>query len=274
VAAAGAAPGALTGVRCPGALVALSAIALTGACGTAQQTATSAPPAASTRPSPGTPATTAPAATRDLAAYFRAAARLDARLRSAAVRINADISSAGTHFRPATMAAVKAADPASAGRLIPAGLTHPLLGAAILVQSDLVSRWYAFRPVLEGPTGVPSQDRERLHTCFAAGAPAAARFAADLAAARTLASESPPARHVEPASHAAAAVPLELALVDEANGGCDSCGGQIAERLPPIRWQHHAGADGMPPFDGMVGGILFRAQYHAGTGWDVFLNAC
>lgn len=266
----------MTSIRYRTLLVAFFGIALTAACGSAQNATTSStPPAAATQPTstPSTPIPT-PVATRDLAAYFRAAARVDARLRTAAARINADIGPSGAHFRPATVAAVKAADPASAGRLIPAGLTHRLLGAVILVQSDLVSRWYAFRPVLEGPTGVPRQDRERLHTCFAGGATAAARFAADLVAARTLAADSPPARRVAPASHVAAAVPLELALVDEANGGCDSCGGQIATTLRPIRWGHYAGADGMAPFDGMIGGVLFRAHYDAGSGWHVFLNAC
>jgi hypothetical protein len=257
----------------------LAALALAAGCGggtatTATLSVASSVPA--TQPSTSTPTTTAPApsATHDLAAYFRAAARMDGRLRAAAVLINRDIGSGTADFGPDTVAAVKAADPTSAGRLIPAGLTGGLLHTVILVQSDLASRWYAFRPVVEPPTGVPSQDRERLHDCLANGAPAAARFASDLAAARRIAAASPPARRVAPASHAAAKVPLQLALVAIANGGCESCGGHLALTMPRIRWHRHVAAEGLPPFDGTIGRIFFYAHYAGGTGWHVRLNAC
>jgi hypothetical protein len=262
------------------AIVVLATLAVAAGCGGAATGTTPAPstssPAPATQPSTSVPTTTVepPSATRDLAAYFRAAARVDAKLRAAAVLINGDIGPGGADFGPATVDAVKAADPTSAGRLIPAGMNGKLLQAVILVQSDLVSRWYAFRPVLEPSTGVASQDRERLHDCLANGAPAAARFAADLAAARGTAAASPPARRVAPSSHAAAKVPLQLAFMTVANGGCESCGGQLAVTLPTIRWQHHPAAEGMPSFDGTIGGILFRARYHSGAGWHVRLNAC
>jgi len=263
------------------AIVVLAILAVAAGCGGAATGTTPAPstssPAPATQPSSTSMATTTvepPSATRDLAAYLRAAARVDTRLRAAAVLINADIGPGGADFGPATVDAVKAADPTSAGRLIPAGLNGKLLHAVILVQSDLVSRWYAFRPVLEPSTGVASQDRERLHDCLANGAPAAARFAADLAAARATAAASPPARRVAPSSHAAAKVPLQLAFMTTANGGCESCGGQLAVTLPTIDWHHHRAAEGMPSFDGTIGGILFRARYHTGAGWHVLLNAC
>jgi hypothetical protein len=186
------------------------AVAIAAGCGAAGTGGST--PGASSAPSSSTPTTTtttAPTAADDLAASFTAAAKVDARLHAAATLINGDIGQTESDFGADTVAAVKAADPAPAAAKIPAGLKPSLLSAVILVQSDLVSRWYAFRPVLEGSTGVASQDRERLMTCLEGGARAAARFDADLAAVRSLASAAPPETRAAPASHAAA----ELAVL-------------------------------------------------------------
>lgn len=76
-----------------------------------------------------------------------------------------------------------------------------------------------------------------------------------------------------PASHAAAELAVLLNSVDLANGGCDSCGGQIATTVPAIRWRTIANPYG-DPWDGTIANIPFSAKYHAAMGWQVRLNAC
>ena len=44
--------------------------------------------------------------------------------------------------------------------------------------------------------------------------------------------------------------------------------------LPAIRWYQHAATQRLPPFDGSIGRILFRAHSTLGVGWHVDLNAC
>ena len=233
------------------------------------------PTAASSQPPPSVSTPTAPASTAadGLRRFFASAAAADRRLHAVAMLINGGIGSAGVGFPPATVAAVKAAQPVASAAAIPAGLRPRLLRAVMLVQSDLASRWYAFGPVTEGLRGPPAYERDRVLDCLANGAPAAARFAADLAAARSLAASLPPIQAAAPGSRAAAEVAIRLEFIAKADGGCDSCGGYLATSPPQIVWRHIPNAYGAP-FDGTAGGIPFRASYRAGTGWSVFLNAC
>jgi hypothetical protein len=221
------------------------------------------------------PTTTAPRRTAadDLARFFAQAAGIDQKLHAAALLINGGIGMTSVQFNQATVDAVAAADPAPSAAAIPAGMTPDLLRAVILVQSDLASRWYAFDPVLRGPEGPPAQERTRVLTCLANGARAAGRFDADLAAARALAAVSAPVRIARPASHAAAEVAIRLAFVDEANAGCDSCGGSVAAEPPAIVWRQIANPYS-GHWDGTAGRIPFRASYRPGRGWKVELNAC
>jgi hypothetical protein len=223
------------------------------------------------------PATTAAPPRRtaadELARYFAQARRADARIHAAATAINGDIGAAGPlQFSEATKNAVKAADPWRAASDIPAGLKPDLMWAVLRVQNDLESRWYAFRPVVYGSASSPGEARHDLLRCFGGGAPAAARFGSDLAAARSLAAASPPVTRVLPASRRAADLAIRLQLIVLANGGCDSCGGYLFGHLPPVRWytSHVAGIT----FDGTAGAIPFTARYHAASGWEIRLNAC
>jgi hypothetical protein len=233
------------------------------------------PTVASSRPATSPPATTVarPTAARALHRFFAAAVRVDRRLHAAAILINGGVGSTSVHFPQATIDAIEAADPAASAATIPAGMRPDLLRAVVLVQSDLASRWYAFQPIREGLYGPPAYERGRVLACLANGAPAARRFRADLATARTLARSLPPVAVAPRDSRAAAEVAIRLAFIDKADGGCDSCGGYLATDPPQIVWRHIANAFGRP-WDGTVGRILFRAGYRAGTGWAVVLNAC
>lgn len=262
-------------------LAILVIVATVGAgCGQAAKTGDGSVPAgstATTQPTtaPTAPATTAPRTTAaDGLAHYLSAARLaDARIYHAAVLINGDIGATGTPtFSQATKDAVTAADPLPAAATIPAGLRPNLMWAVLRVQNDLEARWYAFRPVTEGIFSAPGEARSDLMRCLSGGAPAAARFPSDLRAARRLAATLPPIRHVATRSRTAANLAIRLKTIVLANSGCDSCGGYLFPKLPAVVWRPYTVAGSS--FDGTVGRIPFRARYHTGTGWDVFLNAC
>jgi hypothetical protein len=264
----------------PGAMLAVAVIVATAAagCGQAAKTGGGSTPAGST----GTtaPTTIAPPTTQarktaadGLAGYFAAARLADARIHHAAALINAEIGAAGAPgFSQATKDAVAAADPLAAAAAIPAGLRPDLMWAVLRVQNDLESRWYAFRPGTDGVLSPPGDERSDLMRCLGLGAPAAARFPADLRAARRLAATLPPVRHVPARSRAAANLAVRLRLIVLANSGCENCGGYLYARLPRVVWRPSTAGD--TTFDGTADGILFQARYHPGSGWDVLLNAC
>lgn len=259
----------------PDAVLAVAAVVATVAagCGQTAKAPGGSVTAGSTQPPPATtPATgPAPTAAAGLGRYFSAARHADAAIHHAAVLINAEVGVSGVpRFSQATKAAVAAADPLPAAAAIPAGLRPNLMWAVLRVQNDLEARWYAFKPVLSGPRG--PEDRSYLMICLGGGAPAAARFPADLRAARRLAATLPPVRHVAARSRAAANLAIRLRLIVLANSGCDSCGGYLFNRLPAVVWRPVTA--GATRFDGTAGRIPFRARYDPGSGWDVLLNAC
>jgi hypothetical protein len=247
--------------------------------------ATTGPPA--TTP-PGTPPVTttpsAPAARRSAAGQLRgfvAAARtVDARLRRAAERINAGVTATTVTVTPATVAAVEAADPAIAGRKLPAGMNRELLRRALLVYSDLRSRRMAMAPVtwvgggtvvLPRQGAVPSgASAAEILAALRNGHPAAVHFESDLAALQSLAARSRAFTPAENTSRAAAEVDVRIAYIDGANGGCMSTGGQRFVGLVPLTW--HTTTNG--EWTGTVNGVGFRTVYRYGGWWRVWLDAC
>lgn len=231
------------------------------------------PPPASTRPVPP-----GPTAAGQLAAFVAAAEHADSQLRHAAALVNADIGAASMRFTPATMAAVRGLDYTAPGAAIPAGLPAGLLEDVMVVCGDLASRDGAFNGVrIFGSSGrelpIGGQDARDLLRGLRNGAPAAARFGADLAAVRTLARQTPPVRIAPPDSRAAAEVAVRLDSLGRRNHCSYDFGGWAPAALEPLTWQpaadQHAGH-----YAGTIGGIRFQADYAAGHGWSVTIYAC
>jgi hypothetical protein len=239
-------------------------------------------PSATPTPSPAsgegrgspTPTTASPRPSRgaadELEPFFAQARLADGRLRAAAALVNADLGArSSVRFREATVAAARAAKPTAAARAIPGGLPPRLLGAVLLVYSDLADRSAALNQV-----GFES-DGASLLECLRNGRGPAARFAADLAAAQKLAAASGAFDPAPPGSRTVAEVALQVWYVDGFYNGCGGCGGQLLTRPQTIVWKAEpAVAPGSPPTDGTIGGVRFWARYQAGRGWDVGLMAC
>jgi hypothetical protein len=248
----------------------------------------SSPAPASTSPAPATtspaPAATSPAsppsasAAAQLAGFFAAAQVADAQLRHTAALVNKGIGTTSMSFSPAALAAVKALDAAPVARTIPAGLPAELLRRVLLVYSDLESRTASLGSIWKsgyssGVLPISGQQGSYIHGCLGNGAPAAARFGADLAAVRALAGAIPPVTVAAPDSRAAAELAVRIAFINGWNSGCDSCGGGVSTTLATIIWQReYQPAAGYS--DGTINGVRFRVDYHAGTGWQAMLFAC
>jgi len=262
--------------------MALAAVALVAtACGAGPSGSTRPTPSSSTGPpaSSTTTTTTRPSALGDLAPYFADAVLLDHKLKAAARAVDGAVGSHDITVDASTRAAIGAADPASAARLIPAGLSPPVLLTVLTVQSDLVSRYFAMRGFLSpgAPATIPiaSDAGSYALTCLGSGTQAASLFPTDLAAAETSAATAPPAVAVDPSSHTAADLAIWLHQIEGQNSGCQNCGGARFTTLDPITW--HAVAPLTPggtSWDGDVGGGLFTARYSAGQGWTIETNAC
>ena len=261
-------------------LVTIIAVSL-AACGHATQGGGA--PATSSRPAASSPATArtttppAPSATSQLAAFFAAAELADSQLRHAAVLVNADIGTTSMRFTPATLAAVRALGNATVARAIPAGLPPELLRETLVVYGDLSSRVAAFGGVRwygyagrELPIG--GQDAKNVLRGLHNGAPAAARFDADLAAVRALARQTPPLAIAAPDSRAAAELALRLYSIDKRNGCSAEFGGYAPTQLETVTWlpgsDQHA-----RHYEGTIGGGRFQADYTA-HGWQISINAC
>jgi len=236
-------------------------------------------PAPATEASPGAPATTSPpraTAADQLTGFFAAAAAADVRLKHAAVLVNSGIGSTTMSFPPATRAALDQLDTTAAARAIPGGMPAELLRRVLLVYSDLESRTCAFNGILRqthSTVPVNSEEGREILSCLHNGAPAAARFGADLAAARSLAQATQPLAVAAADSRAAAEVAIRIAAINGVNSGCDSCGGFVSTSLWPISWQPaYDPVSGRS--DGTINGVRFRADYRAGHGWQVVLWAC
>ena len=219
--------------------------------------------------------TRAPSAADDLAAYFAAAETTDQALAAAARKINAGVGADRLSFDQATVDAVAAADPNPTAKLIPTGLDPALLRAVLLVQSELTARFFAMRRVRVGTFPKNEFEAKDVLMCLGLGANPAAKFEADLAAAEGLAASLPPATPAAADSLPASELAIRLADILLRNSGCDSCGGAVITELAPIRWgQQPPPAPGVPPWDGDIGGIPFRAGFTAEAGWRIELNAC
>lgn len=228
--------------------------------------------APSTQPPTAVPPTTTqtgPSAYDQIAGFARAAQELDAQLRQAARLINA----AGPPWRlpnAGLNASVHAADLHKVSRSIPSGFGGELLRRTVLVYSDLASRRFAMR-WFEGEGGPWAASdplsQSGLRTGLAQGAPAAARFATDLAGLVRVAHSSPPVTPTGPTSRDAADLLLLIQLTNTVNGGCESTGGTVFEQLPPIQWRARG------DLSGTVGMIGFTAKVVNGS-WQIALNAC
>ncbi len=271
--------------------VLLSSCLMTGmllvACGNQSQSPSASTPSTSPSTSSTTTVTTTrlpPSAASDLATYFSMAAELDRRLKAAAVSANSGIGTAQISISQSTLAAIAAADSSQAAGLIPAGLTSEVLLRVLTVQSDLESRYFAFRgfifaqgqPGFPGAIPISGDTGHYLMECLGNGAQSAASFPADLAAARSAATHAPPASKVAPSSRHAADLAIWLQLTLGPNSGCMECGGYRFTSLPPITWTYVGPSQpGSPYWDGHVAnGPLFRAKYSAAKGWTIEVNAC
>ncbi len=234
-------------------------------------------PARSPVPAPAHPVPPRPSAAGQLAGFFAAAATASDQLKRAAVLVNQGMGKSTLNFSPQALAAVKALDTTAAARAIPAGLPPELLRQVLLVYSDLVSRHLALDRIWfyrsDYPMPRSASDAEYLYRCMGNGAPAAARFAADLSSARALAARTPPVTPPAPDSRPAAELAVRIYDIGLRNSGCGSCGGYVSTTLARVVWE----AENQPVIgqsDGYVNGVRFRVTYHAGRGWDVMLWAC
>lgn len=221
-----------------------------------------------------TTTTRAPSAADSLAAYFGAAEATSHALAAAARKINEGVGRDRLSFDQATVDAVAAADPAPAAKLIPAGLDPALLQAVLLTQSELTSRYFAMRRVRTGTFPTNELEAKDVLLCLGLGANPAARFAADLAAAKALAGSLPLATPIAADSRPAAELAIRLQDLLLRNSGCDSCGGSVVTELTPIVWAQQPSWSGDLAWDGNIGGIAFRAIYAPTDGWRIELNAC
>lgn len=221
-----------------------------------------------------TTTTAAPTAATQLVVFFARAQEVDVRLRAAARAINGGIGQTAVTFDQRILDAVHAADPKLATNAIPAGMNERLLRSVLLVTSDLISRRAAYNRVWVRTFARDGDEAKDLMTCLGAGAEAAARFNADLAAARSLAQRTNPFTLAAPASRAAeeVAVRVEDILLD--NAGCDSCGGARLTDWPTINWQQFYSPVAMRTADGKIRDIGFSATYAPGTRWKIVLFAC
>lgn len=169
-------------------------------------------------------------------------------------------------------------DLAPVASALPAGLPAGMLRGVLVVFGDLSSRSGALNGVRvygssgrELPIGGPEAQSvlRGLHN----GAPAAARFSGDLAAACTLAQQTPPVTIAAPDTRAALELALRLQSVSLRNDCSEEFGGYAPASLEPIVWQ--SGTDQHSShYQGLVGGIRFTADYTVRHGWTIMLYAC
>jgi hypothetical protein len=267
-------------------LMAAVALLATG-CGRPGDTATepASPPGASTSTETTTPTTAAsvpPSSPRSsaadqLAGFLSGAQDMDRQLRDTAALINTGVGTRTMKFDAKTLAAINAIDPRTLVKAIPGGLPADLQNKVYLVFSELAARRYAFKPILETEPGQPiardSPNGKDVLDGLSHGAAPAARFAADLAATRSLARSAPPVTVAAPGSRASAEVAVHTTYILVRNSGCGTSGGWIQTTPVRITWTPgDTGAWGRS--DGTIGGIPFRATYEPGKGWRVELNAC
>ena len=208
-----------------------------------------------------------------LAPFFTAVTDIDARLQTAAAAVNAGIGDEQVTVDQATVDLVDAAAPWPAAEAVPAGLDPATEQAVLLVYSDLVSRWGALRggDCLQVGT-VP---RNSLNAdCFVRGHEAKVRMPGDVEAARAAAASSVIGTP-DPGSPEAAEVLLRIEYINKANLGCGTMGGYIATDPVLVEWAGEPSGDPtLPPTDGKVNGVRFRAAFDETAGWSIELLAC
>jgi hypothetical protein len=241
---------------------------------------TSSPVAPATGSSATSPSASGTTEAARLGAFFAAAGRADAQLRTAADRINAAISPTTIVIDAATVAAVKAVDVEAVARAVPAGLPSTLTQQVLEVYADLSSRQAAFQRVLEDASQSPlprnSDVGKDLIRCLGNGSAPARFFAGDLAAVRSTASGMPALTPAAPTSRAAAELALRLHAISLPNNCAEECGGYAPRPIPLYQfvWGKVHLAPGSD-WDGHYGDTgLFTARYVTGQGWQIAVNAC
>jgi len=174
---------------------------------TNEQVSTESTEAATTSTEATTASTTSPGATaapqtgytapiqmaaRDLDGFLTHATMADQALTEAASRINASSTATEITYDQRTIDLLGSAAPSNLAPWLPPGMPDPLQRQALLVYSDLVSRWGAMGGLCAGQ-GVGTFPRTVFDDlgCFVLGAPAAARFDGDFAALGQLAETTP-----------------------------------------------------------------------------------
>jgi len=217
-----------------------------------------------------------PSAGDQLAGFFAAAGRVDRQISATAALVNSGFGAQSIAFTPDTAAAVLALDLRSLVVAMPGAMPAVLQRQVLLVFSELTSRGDALKAILEYQhEQIPrdSASARFLIRNLGQGAPAAARYPADLAATRRLAASLSPFAAVAPDARASAAIAVQAHYIIGMNGGCASTGGWIETTPIPLVWKH--GVDFMGQrTDGTIGGIIFRADYTSASGWQIFINAC
>jgi hypothetical protein len=243
---------------------------------TTEATAESTTPATADSTVPETGYTAPPqTAARDLDGFLTLARAADQSLTEAAARINASTTATDITYDDRTVGLLTFAAPSSLARSLPPGMPDQLQQAALLVYSDLVSRWAAMSagPCPHDAGTHPRSQYDENH-CFVEGAAAAARTDGDIAALDHLAGSTPkftiPAQDSRPAEELAA----RANSIDLQNLGCANVGGVVVTELIPIVWQTQPSGDDRGDWQGTVGEIPFRGTYDQARGWVIEIRAC
>lgn len=221
--------------------------------------ATTTTTAGTTTTTAATTSTPPPSARDDLAAFFAAAEALDTDVKAAAAAFNAGFDSAAGTIDPSVGPIVDALDAVPLGVLIPPGLSEGLETAVLAVFADLDSRIGALQGAVRY-LGYP--DQPGALACLDGGGRSAARFGADMAAARSLAdAEAPPT--AAPDSAEAGILAVRLTAIHSMDFGCDSCGGLEYDAPIEVDWAGRT----------VAGGVEFEAEFTGGA-WDILIYAC
>jgi len=181
-------------------------------------------------------------------------------------------------FTPATIAAVRGIELAPVASALPAGLPTEMLREVLVVYGDLASRTDAFNAVrVYGSSGralpIGGPEAQSVLRGLRNGAPAAARFNGDLAAARALAQQTPPVTVAAPDSRAALELALRLQSISLRNSCSEEFGGYAPTSLETIVWQPSTDQHSSH-YEGLVGGVRFSADYTVQHGWTIIIYAC
>jgi len=262
------------------------AVGLATGCGSTAPPGASSTPGSGTNPAPSRPAPTSPSTTAppassaatQLAAFFAAARHADSQIRHAADLINSDITATSMRFTPATIAAVRGIELAPVASALPAGLPTGMLRNVLVVYGDLTSRTGAFNGVkMYGTSGrelpIGGPEAQSVLRGLRNGAPAAAGFNGDLAAACTRAQHTPRVTIAAPGSRAALELALRLQSISLRNNCSEDFGGYAPASLETITWQPRTDQHSSH-YEGLIGGIRFSAGYTVQHGWTINIYAC